>query len=39
MDFSGRGYITQDDFISSIFISRILQAKIFSVDDIKDYLK
>jgi Ca2+-binding EF-hand superfamily protein len=39
MDFSGRGYITQDDFISSIFISRILQAKIFTIEDIKDFLK
>ena len=39
MDFSGRGYITQDDFISSIFMSRILQAKIFTIEDIKDFLK
>lgn len=39
MDFTGRGYITQEDFISSIFMSRILQAKVFTVDDIKDFLK
>ncbi len=39
MDFTGRGYITHDDFVSSIFISRILQAKIFTLDDIKDFLK
>ena len=39
MDFTGRGYITQDDFISSIFTSRILQAKIFTIEDIKDFLK
>lgn len=39
MDFTGRGYVTQDDFLSSIVISRILTAKIFTVDDIKEFFK
>ena len=39
MDFTGRGYILQDDFLQAIFISRILAAKIFTIEDIKEFFK
>jgi hypothetical protein len=39
MDFTGRGYITQDDFLQAIFISRVLAAKIFTIEDIKEFFK
>ncbi len=39
MDFAGRGYITEDDFLSSIVISRILAAKTFILDDINEFFK
>lgn len=39
MDFTGRGYITDDDFLSSVVISRILAAKTFILEDIKEFFK
>jgi hypothetical protein len=39
MDFTGKGFITEDDFLSSIVISRILTAKAFILDDISEFFK
>jgi len=39
MDFAGRGLITEDDFMSSIVINRVLDAKTFSQEDISEFLK
>jgi hypothetical protein len=39
MDFTGRGYISEDDFLSSIVISRILASKTFILEDIKEFFK
>lgn len=35
MDFYGRGYITEEDFLNSIVITRIS----FSSEDVKEFLK
>jgi len=35
MDFYGRGYITEEDFLNSIVIQRIP----FSKDDVKEFFK
>jgi hypothetical protein len=39
MDFAGRGLITEEDFMSSIVITRVLDAKTFSQEDISEFLK
>jgi hypothetical protein len=39
MDFTGRGFIQEDDFLSSIAVSRILTAKSFNLDDIREFFK
>jgi hypothetical protein len=39
MDFSGRGLITEDDFMSSIVIARVLDAKTFAQEDISEFFK
>jgi hypothetical protein len=35
MDFTGRGYITEEDFISSLVMKRIK----FNSDDVREYFK
>ena len=35
MDFTGRGYITEEDFICNLVVKRIP----FSKDDVKEYFK
>ena len=35
MDFSGRGYITEEDFLGSLIMKRIK----FSTDDVREYFK
>jgi hypothetical protein len=39
MDFSGRGLITEEDFMSSIAITRVLDAMTFTQEDISEFLK
>lgn len=39
MDFSGRGLITEEDFMASIAITRVLDAKTFTQEDISEFLK
>jgi hypothetical protein len=39
MDFTGKGHITEDDFLSSIIVSRILDAKTFVLEDITEFFK
>lgn len=35
MDFTGRGYITEEDFINNLVLTRIP----FTKDDVKEYFK
>ena len=35
MDFTGKGYITEEDFLNSLIISRIPSSK----EDVKEFLK
>jgi hypothetical protein len=35
MDFTGRGYITEEDFVASLVMKRIK----YSCDDVKEYFK
>jgi hypothetical protein len=39
MDFSGRGLIKEEDFMASIGITRVLDAKTFTQEDISEFLK
>lgn len=39
LDFSGRGYITQEDLMKSIVITRIIQGgKMFTAEDVNEYI-
>jgi hypothetical protein len=39
LDFSGRGFILQEDFISSVVVARVSQGKVFNSGDLLEYFK
>lgn len=39
MDFTGRGFITEQDFLGSIVVTRLQAAKLFNPEDIQEYFK
>lgn len=39
MDFTGRGFITEQDFLGSIVVTRLQAAKLFGPEDIQEYFR
>lgn len=39
MDFSGRGFILQEDFLDSVVLQRLQTAKTFTKEDVEEFIR